>query len=146
MSRLDPHDVVETELLAALSEPRPGGHRGAQQALSEPAEREPQRSLKSSPLLVIALNGLLMVAVVGLFMLRQRASRAMVWEETFDPLRAEQWQAADASAAWEDLPGPGAALPGANSLKRHRFICYTLPPFAGGICLSGSHGPSPMRC
>jgi hypothetical protein len=51
-----------------------------------------------------------MLAIVGVLLLRQRASRVTLWEERFDPLHAEQWQATHASAAWEDLPGPGAAL------------------------------------
>lgn len=70
----------------------------------------PARSNKTSPLFVIALNAVGMLLIVGLLLLRQRALRVTLWEETFDPLHAELWQETGASARWEDLPGPGAAL------------------------------------
>jgi hypothetical protein len=61
-------------------------------------------------LFVIGLNAIGMLVIVGLLLLRQRATRFMLWEERFDPLNVELWQAEPASATWEDLPGPGAVL------------------------------------
>jgi hypothetical protein len=110
MSRLDPHDVVETELLAVLSESSPGSDDATPEMAPTPPARAQRRSRRSSPLFAIALNAVVMLVIVGALLLRQRASRVTLWEERFDPLDVEQWQETHASAVWEDLPGPGAAL------------------------------------
>ena len=125
MSRLDPRDVAETELVVVLSKSTPvmpaaadaaGANTDAVPADAGPAARSdfvdprPRRPWRNSPLFVIGLNAIGMLVIVGLLLLRQRATRLMLWEERFDPLNAEQWQAEPASATWDDLPGPGAVL------------------------------------
>ena len=110
MSCLDPDEPAEQDLLSVLAVPSLSSLYAAPAAVSEPDARAPRRSGRGSPLATVAWNALVMVAIVAALLLFKRASRVALWEEDFDPLHVELWQATSSSALWEDLPGPGALL------------------------------------
>jgi hypothetical protein len=112
LARLRPDRPTEAGLLKALPQDRSPPH-------SAPVEHRVERAgvatqgLMPWPAILVAFAAL---AAAGLFVgfglpvLRGAPAPAPLWQEDFDPLRSEQWQDEYSSAAWEDLPGPGAVL------------------------------------
>jgi hypothetical protein len=113
MARLDPGEPDEADLLALLTRTRVSPGSSADGAAPDrPGAVKGGRSISRKALLLIAVALIAAgtIGVAGAFLLRGKRSWSPAWQETFDPLHADLWQDEYASAAWEDIPGPGAVL------------------------------------
>ena len=130
MARLHPDRPAEARLLEALPQDRlPAVPPGlGLENLGMKAPTPPGRGLErvrgrqaippargwmpwAAILVVVTVLGAIGLLVgLGLPVLRSAPSSSPAWQEDFDPLHVDRWQHEYASAAWEDLPGPGAVL------------------------------------
>jgi hypothetical protein len=110
MARLRPNSPAESHLLHVLPQDplSPGsGAAGHLEPELSGRQRRPWKALRHAAVALIVVGTL---AGVGLLALDNARAIPPAWQEDFDPLHADRWQDPFASAAWEDLPGPGAVL------------------------------------
>ena len=121
MARLHPDRPAEAALLNVLLQGQALPNSGPPDITQKRPGRATQRRMPWTALLLVvaALGAIGLSAGFGLPALRGARKRATVWQETFDPLQAEQWQTENTSAVWEDTPGPGAVLREAHPLQHY---------------------------